>query len=819
MEEIKLEDVKTLVSVNKVLPAKLYLIPMKARPVFPGIFMPLVIGGEKNIKTVEKIEEGDGFVGLVMVKNLDMNGDSEENFYPTGTVAKIIKKINLPDGKVNIFISTIKRFEIKKILSLEPYVTAAVNYIEEKVEMDNELQAMARTLYTEIKEVSEDNPFFTEEIKLNMANLDGVEKVTDFVASILNIDREKQQEILQTYDLKRRVQKVLILLHREKEMMKLQKKIHDEINKKVTRQQRDYFLKEQLKAIKKELGMEVDAKTKEYNKFKETLDSLGLTGEANDKAYEELEKLSLLDTHSPEYTVTRNYLETICSLPWNKLSSENIDIKKARRILNNDHYDLDEVKERILEFLAVKKLKPGSKGSILCLVGPPGVGKTSVGRSIARAMGRKFFRFSLGGMRDEAEIKGHRRTYIGAMPGKIIQALKIVQTQNPVIMLDEIDKLGISFQGDPSSALLEVLDPEQNNQFRDHYLDIPFDLSNILFITTANTLDTIPSPLLDRMEVIRLSGYIEEEKIEIGRKYIIPRSLEKHGLNPGEVRFERAALREILQGYVKEAGLRNFEKAIDKISRRLAKHNLEGKINFPYVVGKAKVKEFLGERVFVEGISQRITKPGIAIGLAWTPMGGATLTVESIMIPGKDKLKLTGSLGEVMTESANIALSYVKSIMEKYGVDHELLDENYIHLHVPAGATPKDGPSAGITMASAMLSLVTGKMIKSRLAMTGELSLIGNVLPVGGIKEKVIAAKRAKMKEVILPVGNQKDLNEIPDYIKKDITFHLVDSMNDVVKLIFKDDTSGIRKANQKDEISRRRKIKQKAEVLVRQTE
>ncbi|RKY01662.1 MAG: endopeptidase La, partial [Spirochaetes bacterium] len=529
----------------------------------------------------------------------------------------------------------------------------------------------------------------------------------------------------------------------------------------------------------------VDAKSSDYRKFKEMLDSLKLEGEAKEKAYEELEKLSLTDSHSPEYPVIRNYLETITSLPWNTMSNENINITKARKILNEDHYDLDEVKERILEFLSIKKLKPETKGSILCLVGPPGVGKTSVGRSIARAMSRRFFRFSLGGMRDEAEIKGHRRTYIGAMPGKIIQALKIVKTKNPVIMLDEIDKLGVSFQGDPSSALLEVLDPEQNVEFRDHYLDVPFDLSHILFITTANTLDTIPSPLLDRMEVIRLSGYIEEEKIEIGRRYIIPRSIERHGLKQDDVRFDRSALKEILQGYVKEAGLRNFEKAIDKINRKVARRYLEKEITFPYIVKKENIKDFLGERTFIEELSSRITRPGIAIGLAWTPLGGATLTIESILIPGKGELKLTGSLGDVMVESANIALSYVRSIMLKYRVKENLFEHNFIHLHVPAGATPKDGPSAGITMASAMLSLITGKKLKDKLAMTGELSLVGNVLPVGGIKEKVIAAKRARMKEIILPKENQKDLNEIPDYIKKGIQFHLVKTMNDVEKLVF----------------------------------
>jgi ATP-dependent Lon protease len=785
MAQIEVGDAKTLVSLDTVLPAKVHIIPMKMRPVFPGIFMPLIIGGDKYIKTIERVLEIDGFIGMILVQNPDEENDREENFFEIGTVGKILKKINLPDGKANIFVNTIRRFRIQKFLSFDPYITAAVTYIEKETKDDDELKALIRTLYSEIKEVSEDNPYFTEEIKLNMANLDGAEKVADFVSSILNIDKFEQQKILETFDVRRRIEQVLTLLHKEKELMKLQKKIQENINEKVTQQQREFFLKEQLKAIKKELGMDVDAKHQDYNKFKQLLDSFELTGEVNDKAYEELEKFGLMDSRSPEFAVTRNYLDTICSLPWNTFTDEKIDIKKARRILDQDHYDLDEVKERILEFLSVKKLKPQSKGSIICLVGPPGVGKTSVGRSIARAMGRKFFRFSLGGMRDEAEIKGHRRTYIGAMPGKIIQALRIVGTKNPVIMLDEIDKLGVSFQGDPSSALLEVLDPEQNIDFRDHYLDMPFDLSKIMFITTANTLDTVPSPLLDRMEVIRLSGYIEEEKIEIGRRYIIPRSLEKNGLGKKDVRFEKSALRVILNGYVREAGLRNFEKAVDKILRKIARKSLEEELHLPYTVKKENIRDFLGERIFIEEIYKKIKRPGITIGLAWTPLGGATLTIESNLIAGKGDLKLTGSLGEVMQESANIALSFVRSIAPEYKVDEKIFEKNYIHLHVPAGATPKDGPSAGITMATAMLSLVTGKKVKNRLAMTGEISLIGNVLPVGGIKEKVIAAKRAGIREIILPKDNQKDLNEIPDHIKKGITFHLVEGMRDVVQYVF----------------------------------
>jgi ATP-dependent Lon protease len=785
MAKIDTSEAATLVSLDQVLPPRIHIIPMKTRPVFPGIFMPLVIGGDKYIRTVEEVQGSDGFVGMVLIDDPEAEEDRQDNYYRIGTVGKVMKKINMPDGKVNIFINTLKRFRIKKFISMDPHVTAAVDYIDTEAVDDNELKALVRTLYSEIKEVSENNPFFTEEIKLNMINLDGAEKVADFVTSILNIEREKQQDVLETFDVKLRLEKVLTLLHKEKELMKLQQRIQESINEKVTSQQREYFLREQLKAIKKELGMEVDAKNQEYNKFKEILDSLELSQEVRDKTGEELEKFGLLDSHSPEFSVTRNYLDTICSLPWNAVSEEKLDIKKARKVLDQDHYDLDEVKERILEFLSVKKLNPGSKGSILCLVGPPGVGKTSVGKSIARATGRKFFRFSLGGMRDEAEIKGHRRTYIGAMPGKIIQALRIVERKNPVLMLDEIDKLGMSFQGDPSSALLEVLDPEQNVEFRDHYLDLPFDLSQVMFITTANTLDTIPSPLLDRMEVIRLSGYIEEEKIEIGRRYIIPRSLTRSGLDKKNVKYEKAALQEILRGYVREAGLRNFEKAVDKINRKIARKSLEGEISFPHRVTGEAVHDYLGERTFTEEVRQKIDRAGITVGLAWTPLGGATLTIESNLVPGKEGFKLTGSLGEVMQESANIALSYVRSVAPEYDVGSEVFEKNTIHLHVPAGATKKDGPSAGITMATAMLSLVTGKKIKSRLAMTGEISLIGNVLPVGGIKEKVIAAKRAGIRVILLPRENQKDLKELPEHIKRGITFRLTDRMEDVIGYAF----------------------------------
>jgi ATP-dependent Lon protease len=520
-------------------------------------------------------------------------------------------------------------------------------------------------------------------------------------------------------------------------------------------------------------------------RFREAVEKLGLQGEVKEQVEQELEKFSLMEPSSPEFGVTRNYLETIVSLPWNDDSADALDMQKAQAVLDEDHFGLEDVKERILEYLSVRKLKQDSRGSIVCLVGPPGVGKTSVGKSIARALGREFFRFSVGGMRDEAEIKGHRRTYVGAMPGKIIQGLKIVKKKNPVFMIDEIDKLGVSFQGDPSSALLEVLDPEQNVAFRDHYLDLPFDISHILFVTTANTLDSIPGPLLDRMEVIRLSGYIDQEKLAIAKRYLIPRSLERNGLAKGAVKYDTAALLAIANGYAREAGLRNFEKALDRIHRKVARRSLVGEAVLPLAVRAGELAGFLGKPVFLDEEMASTRRPGMATGLAWTQLGGAVLTIEALANPGKEGLRLTGKLGEVMQESANIAYSWARHCSSAFGVDPGFWEKNSIHLHVPSGATPKDGPSAGITLASALLSLATGKTIRAGLAMTGELSLVGRVLPIGGLKEKVIAARRNRIRKIVIPALNQRDLEEIPEHVRKGITFRAAETMDDVVAELF----------------------------------
>lgn len=776
---------RQIVPVDQILPNKLLIIPLIGKPIFPGIFTPMMIASAEDISIVEQAMSSDNLIGLIMLQKDETEKPTGEDLCSVGTVAKIIKKINLPDGGINIFISTLKRFKVKKILNNTAPITAAVEYLDDVNDDTIEVKALTRSIITEMKQLSENNPLFSEEMRLNMVNIDQPGKIADFIASILNIDRFEQQKLLETLDVQMRMEQVLVFIKKEQELLKIQKKIQNQINEKIAKSQREYFLKEELKAIKQELGMPVDSKSSEYLRFKEAIEKLNFQGEVKEQVEQELEKFSLMDPNASEFIVTRNYLDTIISLPWQDAPQPDFDIKEAKAILDEDHYGLEDVKERILEFLAVKKLKGDTRGSIICLVGAPGVGKTSVGKSIARALKKKFFRFSVGGMRDEAEIKGHRRTYVGAMPGKIIQGLKIVKAKDPVFMIDEIDKMGVSFQGDPSSALLEVLDPEQNVAFRDHYLDLPFDLSSILFIATANTLDTIPQPLLDRMEVIRLSGYIEQEKVAIAQKYLIPKSLERSGLKKSQVKYTKEALVEIANGYAREAGMRNFEKALDKIHRKIAKTLVLENSNGVVSITKDNLESYLGKRQFMEEDIKKASVPGTAIGLAWTNFGGDTLLIEAVSNPGKEGFKLTGQMGNVMQESANIAYTYVRHIAPKYKIKREFFEKNQIHLHIPEGATPKDGPSAGITMATALFSLATGKTIRKGLAMTGELSLVGRVLPIGGLKEKTIAARRNRIKTIIIPKQNLKDLEEIPEHVKNGITFIPVEMMTEVIESAF----------------------------------
>ena len=778
---------RQIIPANQMLPQKLFILPLSGRPIFPGIFTPIMIQSRDDIDAVENAVSADRMIGLVLTENeADEENDSASmEFYRVGTVAKIVKKINLPDGGYNLFVSTLKRFKIKKFLSEEAPFSVAADYLDDTNDSSNEVKALTRSLLSEMKQLSENNPLFSEEMRLNMVNIDHPGKIADFITSMLNINKDEQQRILETLDVHKRMEKVLLHIKKEQELLKIQKKIQKEINEKIEKSRREYFLKEELKKIKEELGMPTDSKSSEYRRFKDAIEKLELEGEAKEQVEQELQKFSLMDPNSSEFIVTRNYLDTIISLPWKDPEPADFDMATAQKVLDEDHYGLEDVKDRILEYLAVRKMKKDTKGSILCLVGAPGVGKTSVGKSIARALEKEFFRFSVGGMRDEAEIKGHRRTYVGAMPGKIMQGLKIVKEKNPVFMIDEIDKMGASFQGDPSSALLEVLDPEQNVQFRDHYLDLPFDIGNILFITTANTLDTIPRPLLDRMEVIRLSGYIEEEKIAIARKYLIPKSLAKTGLLKKHVRYNKSALSGIAGEYAREAGMRNFEKQIDKIHRKIARSLVLEKKEPPFVISGDTLKEYLGQAPFRRDDIKRASVAGMALGLAWTNLGGDTLVIEAVNNPGKEGFRLTGRMGDIMQESANIAYTYVRHIADSHDIDSKFFEHNQIHLHIPEGATPKDGPSAGITMATALLSLAKTAPIKKNLAMTGELSLVGKVLPIGGLKEKTIAARRNKIKTIIIPKANLRDLEEIPDHIKGGINFVPVDCMEEVIETAF----------------------------------
>ena len=789
------EKIISIVPAEQTLSDTLMLIPLSGRPVFPGIFTPLMINAPEDIKIIEKANEQDSYIGIVMLKN-EADTPSVNNLYRVGTAARIIKKVNLPDGGINIFISTVKRFRIRKTLHLNAPMAAAVEYLDDEESDTFEVKALTRALISEMKEVSENNPLFSEEMRMNMVNIDNPGKIADFIASILNVEKEEQQTILETINVRQRMEKVLVFIKKEQELLKVQKKIQSEINEKVEKNQREYFLREEMRSIQEELGENAAGNATEYQKFKTKIEEFQFSGEIKETVESELEKFALMDPNSSEYMGTRNFLELVCQLPWNQKPSVDFNMKKAAEILEEDHFGLDEVKKRIVEYLAVRKMKQDSKGSIILLVGPPGVGKTSVGKSIANAMGKPFYRFSVGGMRDEAEIKGHRRTYIGAMPGKIIQGLKITKDISPVFMIDEIDKMGSSHNGDPASALLEVLDPEQNVNFRDNYLDLPFDISNVVFILTANALDTIPGPLRDRAEIIQLSGYIDQEKLEIAKKYLIPKNLEKNGLKKNQVKYTKAALLTIAQKYARESGVRNYEKCLDKIHRKIVTEIItaqamakEGEeVKTSYSIDSDDLYKYLGKPVFDESEIKTAKVPGTAIGLAWTSMGGDTLLIESTSFAGKGGLVLTGQMGDVMKESSQIAFNWARKFVLDRGIKKtKWFDENIVHLHIPEGATPKDGPSAGITMATTFVSLFTGKKIKPNLAMTGELSLTGQVLPIGGLREKTVAAKRNKIKTIIIPKANERDLEEIPENVKAGIKFvpvsHVMEVMEEALKI------------------------------------
>ena len=775
-----------IVRATDVLPADIHLLPQSSRPFFPGQVMPLLVDSQWEETIQAARDAGHNIVGLALVQTDSVDEAITGDFHSMGTACRI-HRVQKDEGKLQVLVEGLQRFRIEGWTSKQPPFRARVSYYPEtEYKHVAEVKAYAVAIINTIKELVPLNPLYGEELKIFLEHVspDDPSHLADFAASLTTAGKQELQEVLETTHILSRLEKVLRLINKELEVARAQMKIRKHVEEEIQSHQKEMFLREQLKAIQKELGLSKDDKTAEVDRFRERIAELVIPEATRERLDEELQKLSLLETGSPEYAVTRNYLDWLTLLPWGRHTGDRLDLDAAREILDHDHEGLDDVKERIMEFLGVGIMKGEVSGSIILFVGPPGVGKTSLGQSIASALGRKFFRFSLGGMRDEAEIKGHRRTYIGAMPGKFIQAIKSCGSANPVIMLDELDKIGASYHGDPASALLEVLDPEQNSDFLDHYLDVPFDLSKVLFICTANQLDTIPGPLLDRMEVINLSGYLANEKLAIAEKHLLPRLLERAGLKRrGQLRIEKSALRRIIEGYAREAGVRRLEKYLGKIVRKAVVKLLRGE-KPPVKVRAANVEEYLGKPLFER--EKHRSGVGVITGLAWTAMGGATLNVESTRIHEFNRgLKLTGQLGDVMRESAEIAYSYILSNAAKFGASQDFFRDAFIHLHVPAGATPKDGPSAGVTMATALLSLARNRRPVRKLAMTGELTLTGEVLPVGGIREKVIAAKRSGIRELILPEANRGDFEELPEHIQEDMTAHFALRYSDVVPVVF----------------------------------
>ena len=821
-------------SVYANLPTTIFIIPMRGCPIFPGLFTTIEVSDKQDIDIIRHCERYNGF-GLLLLKNDAKENTklTEDDFYKVGTFVRVKNQINTIYGTKSLFLETICRFKVDAMFINRGVITAQVTYIEEDSLSQVEDQAFTATL-REALEKRSDRSFLLENLRFNASNISEALRLADYLASAV-VPRPQQQDILETFDGKVRIMKVLKVLAEELAVQHMHDEIQGMVSKRIDSRQREYFLREELRYIKKQLyelghgADELDSEDEEEKpdeagsgasaskkkqprkpRLIDRLKALNLTGETYDTVMDEYQRMAGMDTNNPEYAMTRTYLELIADLPWNTFTPDDFSLERARAILEKDHYGIKDVKDRVLEFLAVRKLKNDTKGSIICLVGPPGTGKTSVGISIAKALNKKYYRFSVGGMRDEAEIKGHRRTYIGSMPGQIIKGLRVTKSKNPVFVIDEVDKMTVSVQGDPASALLEVLDPEQNATFRDHYLDVPFDVSNVLFIVTANTTDTIPRPLLDRMEVIELSGYTSDEKLHIGKKYLVPKSRAKHGLKASDIQYTDKILLKIAEEYAREAGVRNFEKALDKIHRKVAMEIvqdgykrsalLESGTNSsgfdaleksgellkrPVRVNDELLIKYLGQPIFHEDEVIRANKVGMSVGLAWTSMGGDVLAIEAQHIPGRGELKLTGQLGDVMQESANIAFSYIKSICASHGIDMTWFERNSIHLHVPEGATPKDGPSAGITMATAIYSLVTGQIMAPDMAMTGELSLLGKVMPIGGLKEKVLAARRNLVKTILIPKFNKRDLDKLEANVKEGISFHLVGDMEEVLALAF----------------------------------
>jgi ATP-dependent Lon protease len=792
--EVDLTDSEDVMDV----PAELPILPLRGLVVYPQTAIPLTVGQPRSIKLVDDVVAGDRLIGLVAAKDPNQETPGPDDVHRTGTLASIHRLFRAPDGTIRLLVQGLARIEVDEFVETEPYLRAKVHAIPETIEDTLEVEALVRNVVDLFTRLADLVPSIPGELISSALNVDDPLQLVYAIATYVRIGLEDAQEILQLESTDAKLRRLMSILSKELEVLELGRKIQTEAQTEMEKVQREYYLREQLKAIQRELG-EVDEQAVEVEEFRKKIAEAGMPEEPRKEAERELDRLSKLPTAAAEYGVIRTYLDWMTSLPWSQRTDDHLDIAEGRAVLDADHYGLKDIKERILEFLAVRKLRleradeleedekdygirRERRGAILCFVGPPGVGKTSLGASIARAMGRKFIRMSLGGVRDEAEIRGFRRTYIGAMPGRMIQTIRRAESRNPVIMLDEVDKLGRDFRGDPASALLEVLDPEQNAEFRDHYLDVPFDLSEVFFITTANELDPIPGPLRDRMEIIHLSGYTEAEKVAIAEQYLVPRQIRENGLRQEELEFKHNALLEIVRDYTREAGVRTLEREIGRAARKVVTKIAEGKTD-KVVVDEKGVRDLLGKARYGyrEEIAERTDLPGVATGLAWTPVGGDVLFVEAARMPGGKGFQFTGQLGEVMQESARTALSYIRSKARELGIDDTFFDKNELHIHVPAGAVPKDGPSAGVTMAAALASLLTGRPTRSNVAMTGEITLRGQVLPVGGIKDKVLAAHRFGVDTVIIPKKNENDLDDLPDDVRKQLKFVLAEKVEDVL--------------------------------------
>lgn len=786
MAEIEQKDEKEVE-----IPDTLPVLPVRDIVVFPYMILPLFVGREMSIKAIDHALDTNRMVMLVTQRDLNIENPTPEDLYTIGTAGIIMRMLKLPDGRVKILVQGVSKAKVLGFTKTEPFYTATIEKIVDlkPEEMTIETEAIIRTVKEQLDKAVSLGKTILPDIMVVVENLDDPGRLGDLVASNLGLKTEQAQEVLEIIDPVQRLKRVSDILSREIELLIVQQKIQTEARGEIDKTQREYFLREQLKAIQKELG-EIDERAEEINEFRKKIEEAKMPEKVMKETEKQLKRLAKMHPDSAEAATVRTYLEWMVELPWSKSTKDKLDIKAAEKVLNKDHYDLEKVKERILEYLSVRKLKEKMKGPILCFIGPPGVGKTSLGKSIARALGREFVRMSLGGVRDEAEIRGHRRTYVGALPGRIIQGIRQAATNNPVFMLDEIDKIGMDFRGDPSSALLEVLDPEQNFSFQDHYLGVPFDLTNVMFITTGNLVDTIPSPLRDRMEIIYLSGYTAEEKLGIAINYLVPKQLEEHGITRKILKISDAALLQIISQYTREAGVRNLEREIANLCRKVAKKIAEG-AEKKFAITPRNLHKFLGVPKYLPEEEMEKDEVGVSTGLAWTETGGDIIYVEATTMKGKGGLTLTGQLGDVMKESAQAALSYVRSRARKLGISDDLFSRIDMHIHVPAGAIPKDGPSAGITMATAIASALTGKPVSKSVAMTGEVTLRGRVLPIGGLKEKTLAAKRMGIKRVVIPSRNKKDLEDIPKYIKKDMEFIFADTMDDVLKVALKTNRKG----------------------------